>query len=168
MSESDSTTVDTGQSQDNQVQMRIERLYLKDASFESPGSPSIFADQQWRPKTQVDINTRANSLGDNRHEVVLTTTVTSKRDEDKVAFLAEIQYAGIFVIEGANDAQLQQVLGIACPNTLFPYVRENLDNLVVRGGFPAMQMAPVNFEALFAHAVNQARQQQADSNAPTH
>ncbi len=169
MSEADSETSGAAEGQGpSQVQLRIERLYLKDASFESPGTPSIFAQQQWRPKTQVDINTRANSLGDSRHEVVLTTTVTSTREEGKVAFVAEVQYAGIFVVEGASDAELQQVLGIACPNALFPYVRENLDNLVVRGGFPALHMAPVNFEVLFNQALRQARQQQAETGAPTH
>ena len=106
--------------QPNQVQMRIERLYLKDAAFESPGTPSIFG-EKWQPETQVDINTRVNNLGDQRHEVVLTTTITSKRENDKVAFVVEVQYAGIFVIEGALESQLQQILGIACPNTLFPY-----------------------------------------------
>ncbi len=167
MSETDNDAP-AGEAPSNQVQLRIERLYLKDASFESPGSPSIFAQQQWRPKTQVDINTRTNSLGDNRHEVVLTTTVTSSREDGKVAFVVEIQYAGIFVVEGATEAQLQQVLGIACPNALFPYIRENLDNLVTRGGFPALHMAPVNFEVLYAQAVQQARQQQSDTDVTTH
>ena len=169
MSESHSDGAGAAEGQGgSQVQLRIERLYLKDASFESPGTPSIFAEQQWRPKTQVDINTRANSLGDHRHEGVLTATVTSTRDEDKVAFVVEVQYAGIFVIEGASDPELQQVLGIACPNALFPYVRENLDNLVVRGGFPALHLAPVNFEVLFAQALQQARQKQVEAGLPTH
>ena len=140
---------------DSQPQLRIERMYLKDASFESPGSPSIFS-EQWRPETQVDINTTVNNLGDNRHEVVLAVTVTSKRDGDRVAFVAEVHYAGIFVINGLDAQQLHQVIGIACPNTLFPYVRENLDSLVVRGGFPAMQLAQVNFEALYAQAMQKA------------
>jgi len=168
MSESDNDAAPADEGTSNQVQLRIERLYLKDASFESPGSPSIFAQQQWRPKSHVDINTRTNSLGDNRHEVVLTATVTSSREDDKVAFVVEVQYAGIFVVEGATEPQLQQVLGIACPTTLFPYVRENLDNLVTRGGFPALHMAPVNFEALFAQAVQQARQKQSQSDVTTH
>ena len=144
-----------------QIQMRIERMYLKDASFESPGTPSIFS-EQWRPETKVDINTKVNNLGDNRHEVVLSCTVTSKRDGDRVAFVVEVQYAGIFVVEGAQGSQLNQVLGIACPTTLFPYARENLDSLCVRGGFPALQLAPVNFEVLYAQAVQHAAQQSKD------
>ena len=153
MSESSNTGAETGAS--HAIQMRIERLYLKDASFESPGSPSIFG-EQWRPQTQVDINTKVNNLGDNRHEVVLACTVTSKRENERVAFVAEVHYAGIFVIEGAQSGQLNQILGIACPSTLFPYVRENLDSLCVRGGFPALQLAPVNFEVLYSQALQQA------------
>jgi preprotein translocase subunit SecB len=141
-----------------QIQMRIERMYLKDASFESPGTPTIFG-EQFRPETQVDINTKVNNLGDNRHEVVLACTVTSKRDGGRVAFVAEVHYAGIFVVEGAQSAQLHQVLGIACPTTLFPYARENLDSLCVRGGFPPLQLAPVNFEVLYAQAMQQASEQ---------
>ncbi|MEE4283504.1 MAG: protein-export chaperone SecB [Pseudomonadales bacterium] len=149
------TTNEGAEPQSQQPQLRIERMYLKDASFESPGTPSIFS-EQWRPETQVDINTTVNNLGDNRHEVVLAVTVTSKRDGDRVAFVAEVHYAGIFVINGLDAQQLHQVIGIACPNTLFPYVRENLDSLVVRGGFPAMQLAQVNFEALYAQAMQKA------------
>jgi len=151
------------QAQEQQSQIRIERLYLKDSSFESPGAPSIFT-AQWQPQNQVDINTTVNSLGDDRHEVVLSATVTSRRDDEHVAFVVEVQYAGIFAIEGVNQQQRHQVLGIMCPNTLFPYVRETLDSLVVRGGFPALQMAPINFERIFAQAMQQqAAQQQAEA-----
>ena len=149
------------------AQLRIERLYLKDASFESPGTPSIFS-EQWRPETQVDINTTVNNLGDQRHEVVLAITVTSKRDGERVAFVAEVQYAGIFVIQGVDAQQLHQVVGIACPNTLFPYARENLDSLVVRGGFPALQLAPVNFEVLYAQAVQKANEAQQSDDSVKH
>jgi preprotein translocase subunit SecB len=152
-------TQENSETKTNQAQLRIERLYLKDASFESPGSPTIFR-EKWRPETQVDINTTVNNLGDNRHEVVLAVTVTSQRDGDHVAFVAEVHYAGIFVIEGVDAAQLHQVVGISCPGTLFPYVRETLDSMIVRGGFPAIHLAPVNFEALYAQAMQQAAQQQ--------
>jgi len=150
-----------------QAVLRIERLYLKDASFESPGTPALFG-EQYKPETQVDINTRVNNLGDNRHEVVLSATVTTKRNGDKVAFVVEVQYAGIFVIEGVQGQQLQQVLGIACPSTLFPYVRENLDSLVVRGGFAALQMAPINFEVLYAQAMQQAARKESSDDEVKH
>ena len=139
------------------IQMRVERMYLKDASFESPGSPTIFS-EQWKPETQVDINTKVDPAGENRFEVILSCTVTSKRDSERVAFVAEVQYAGLFVIEGAQPGgQLNQILGIACPTALFPYLRENLDSLCVRGGFPALNLAPVNFEALFKQAMQHAQ-----------
>lgn len=145
-----------------QVQMRVERMYLKDASLESPGAPSIFG-EQFRPEMQVDINTAVNSLGDNRHEVVLSATVTATRDQQRTAYLVEVQQAGIFIIEGVTGNPLRQVLGIACPNMLFPYLREALDNLVVKAGFPALQLAPVNFEALYGQALQQQAQQQSEA-----
>ena len=138
------------------AQLTIERIYLKDASFESPGAPVIFT-EQFRPEYQVDINTRVNSLGDNRHEVVLTSTVTATRPEDRTAYIAEVHQAGIFAVTGVDGAALQQVLGIACPTTLFPYLREALDALVIKGSFPPLQLAPVNFEMLYGQAVQQAQ-----------
>ena len=143
-------------------QLRIERIYLKDASFESPGSPSIFT-EQFRPEMQVDINSTTNSLGDNRHEVVLTGTVTARRDSDRTAYVAEAHQAGIFHVSGVDNAQLPQVLGIACTTALFPYLRESLDTLITKGGFPAIMLAPVNFEALYAQAVAQRQAQGEDT-----
>lgn len=141
-----------------QVQLRVERMYVKDASLESPGTPNIFA-EQFRPEMKVDINSRVNSLGDNRHEVVLSATVTATRDEQRTAYLVEVHQAGIFVIEGVQGDPLGQVLGVACPNMLFPYLREALDSLIVKAGFPPIQLAPVNFDALYAQAMAQQNQQ---------
>ena len=146
-------------SEEVQIQMRIERVYLKDASFESPGAPLIFR-EQFKPEMQVQINTDISNLGDNLHEVVLRATVTAKRSEDKHAYIVEIQQAGIFLVEGAPEPTLRQILAVACPNTLFPYLRESLDNLVVKGGFPPVQLAPVNFDALYAQAVQKAQEEQ--------
>ncbi len=152
-------------SDDQQVQLRIEKLYLKDASFESPKSPDVFT-RKWQPNLSVDINTRAQGLPDDCHEVVLTITVKANVEEDYLGFLVEIQQAGIFLIKNADPAQVSQILGIACPTTLFPYAREALDNLVVKGGFPPIQLAQVNFEALYLQAL-QERQQQQQSETPT-
>ena len=148
-----------------QVQLRIERIYIKDASFESPGAPLIFT-EQFQPQMQVDINTSDNSLGDNRHEVVLAATVAAKRGEDRHAYIVEVQQAGIFNVSGAEGASLQQVLGIACPNSLFPYLRESLDTMVTKGGFPPLHLAPVNFEMLYAEAMKQAAEE-AQQRGPT-
>ena len=107
-------------------------------------------------------------LPDDRHEVVLTITVRANVEEDYLGFLVEVQQAGIFFIKNADPAQLSQIVGIACPTTLFPYARESLDNLVVKGGFPAIQLAQVNFEALYVQAMQERQQQQQDAAlAPT-
>ncbi|MDA8953993.1 protein-export chaperone SecB [Pseudomonadales bacterium] len=142
-----------------QVQFRIERLFLKDSSFESPNSPEVFI-KQWRPEIKVDINTRANSLGEDLQEVILTATITATLDDEMVGFIVEVQQAGIFLIQGAEPAQLSQIIGIACPNTLFPYLRESIDNMVVKGGFPALQLAQVNFEALYVQAMQEREQRE--------
>ncbi len=160
MSENDNSDA-AGQANRNEAAVRIERLYLKDASFESPGSPAVFT-ESFQPQNQVDINTSVNSQGEGRHEVVLAVTVTARRDEDRVAFIAEAQYAGLFTITGVSEEQLRQVLGVFCPTTLFPYVRECLDGLVVKGGFPALQLAPINFDVLYAQAMQQQAQQSQD------
>ena len=142
-----------------QVQFRIERLFLKDSSFESPNSPEVFI-KQWRPEIKEDINTRANSLGEDLQEVILTATITATLEDEMVGFIVEVQQAGIFLIQGAEPAQLSQIIGIACPNTLFPYLRESIDNLVVKGGFPALQLAQVNFEALYVQAMQEREQRE--------
>ena len=148
--------------QENQVQMRVEKVYLKDASFESPKSPEVFT-RQWQPNLSVDINTQATPLPDDRHEVVLTITIRANVEEDYLGFLVEIQQAGIFLIQNAEAAQLSQIIGIACPTTLFPYAREALDNLVVKGGFPPINLAQVNFEALYLQALQKRQQQQSEA-----
>ncbi|MFP6815966.1 MAG: protein-export chaperone SecB [Pseudomonadales bacterium] len=148
MAKSESTggqSVSTGQ-------VRLERIYLKDSSFESPRSPGVFA-EAWKPEMQLEVNARSNTLENNRYEVVLTVTLRAKGESGKTAFIIEVQQAGLFVIEGIEDDVLQRVLATVCPNTLFPYVRESVDSMAVRGGFPAIQLAPMNFDAAYADAV---------------
>ncbi|MDP5053141.1 MAG: protein-export chaperone SecB [Congregibacter sp.] len=147
-------------------QFVIQRIYSKDLSFESPATPGIFK-KQWQPKINVDLNTRSNAIDEGGNfEVVLTITVTSKIEED-TAFLVEVQQAGIFFITGFEPEQLRRVLGTAAPNILFPYARETVDNLVVKGGFPALMLSPVSFDALFEQALaQQAQQAQAGEAAP--
>jgi len=150
-----------------QGQVLLERLYLKDASFESPRSPAVFA-ESWRPEFQLEVNTRTNALGEDRFEVVLSATVRAKAENGKTAYIAEIQQAGVFQVSGLDDSARQRVLGTLCPGTLFPYVRETVDNLVVKGGFPAVHLAPVNFEALYADALRKRAAQEATSGVPKH
>jgi len=135
-------------------QIRLERIYLKDASFESPGTPEVFG-EEWKPELNVDIAARTNSGPNGLFEVVLSTTVRAKRTNGKTAYIVETQQAGLFHVQGIVGEVLQRALGTVCPTTLFPYLRESVDALVVRGGFPPLHLAPVNFEALYRQAVAQ-------------
>ena len=130
--------------------LAIERIYLRDASFESPRAPGVF-DNTWTPQVQVDINSRSNRLDDARHEVVLTLTLKA-RVEDEVSMIVELQQAGVFRLENMDDATTRQALAVACPNVLFPYAREAVDALVTKGSFPPFMLAPISFEALYAEA----------------
>lgn len=129
-------------------QFSLQRIYVKDLSFEAPKSPEIFRDE-WNPNIELDLNTRQRALDGDFYEVVLTITVTVKTAEE-VAFIAEVQQAGIFLVQGLDDGSKGHALGAFCPSILFPYARETLDSLVVRGSFPALMLAPVNFDALYA------------------
>lgn len=130
--------------------LAIERIYLRDASFESPRAPGVF-EATWNPQVQVDINSRSSRIDEVRHEVVLTLTLKA-RIEDEVAMIVELQQAGVFRLEGMDDAMTQQALAVACPNVLFPYAREAVDALVIKGAFPPFMLAPISFDALFAEA----------------
>ena len=142
---------------ENAGQVRLERLYLKDVSFESPSSPQVFT-QAWEPKIDLEINNRSQKVGETHYEIVLSVTATAKQ-QDKTAFIVEVQQAGIFAISGLEERVIHRVMGTVCPNTLFPYVRETVDSLVVRGGFPALHLAPVNFDAAYADALKAQRDQ---------
>jgi len=135
------TTPDPGR------QVSLQKIYLRDASLEIPAAPQVFT-REWKPEVDVQISTSVQGVGTDQHHVVLTVTVTAKLDKD-VAFLAEVQQAGIFLIKGMGDADKQHVLGAECPAILFPYAREAVSELVTRGGFPQLLLQPVNFEVLF-------------------
>jgi len=139
-----------------QQQFAMQRIYTRDISFESPAVPGVFREQQWTPQVSVDLNTRSEQIDDQGNfEVVLAVTVTAKLGE-KVVFLCEVQQAGIFIARGIEEEALRRLLGAAAPNILFPYAREAVDNLCIRGGFPAVMLAPVNFDALYQQARVQA------------
>ena len=142
--------------QASQLELGIQRVYIKDVSFETPNSPEIFT-AEWKPNMDINLGTETKKLSDNIFEVVLKVTVTVK-SEEKTAFLAEVHQAGIFMIKGLEDSQLAPVFGITCPNILFPYVREAISDLVNKGSFPQLVLSPINFEALFAQQVQQQQQ----------
>ena len=128
----------------------IDRIYLRDLSFESPQAPGVFA-SEWRPQFQIELNTRANRLEDGRFEVVLMLNLEAKSGESTM-FMVELQQAGIFRIEETDEEQRREALGKACPDVLFPYARETVDTLLVKGTFPPFMLAPVNFDTLYAEA----------------
>lgn len=135
-------------------QFAIQKIYLKDVSFESPNSPLVFTDGDWKPEINVQINSGHTALGADVHEVVLSITVTAKKNE-KTAFLAEIKQAGIFAISGFAQENLAGMLGAYCPEVLFPFAREAIAELVGKGGFPQLLLAPVNFNALYTQHIQQ-------------
>ncbi len=141
-----------------QQQFSVQRIYTKDLSFESPSTPAVFK-KQWQPKVSVDLNTKSNAIDeDGNFEVVLSITITAKIEEE-TAFLIEVHQAGIFFIKGFEGEDLRRVLGTAAPNVLFPYVRETIDTVCVKGAFPAIMLAPVNFEVVYQQALAQAQAQ---------
>jgi preprotein translocase subunit SecB len=138
---------DTKQDEQNR-EFALQRIYTKDVSFETPNTPAIFQ-QEWKPETGVNLNTEVNKLSDKIYEVILTVTVTTKV-EDKTAYLVEVKQAGIFSITGFPDQEMGPLLGAYCPNQLFPYVREAISDIVMKGSFPQLVLQPVNFDMLYA------------------
>ena len=147
--------------QQQDAQFSIQRIYMKDVSFETPNSPTIFQ-KEWTPEVKLDMDTRSNKLDEGIFEVVLALTVTATIGEE-TAFLCEIQQAGIFALAELEELQMAHMLGAFCPNILFPYAREAVSDVVGKGSFPQLLMAPVNFDALFAEAQ---KRQQAQGTAP--
>ncbi|WP_131782317.1 protein-export chaperone SecB [Legionella gresilensis] len=147
--------------QNAEAQFMIQRVYVKDSSFEAPGTPGVFQ-QKWEPELTLDINTANNVLEKDVYEVILTLTATVK-NQGATAFLAEVKQAGIFTIQGAVSPQLDHLLGSFCPNILFPYAREAITSEVIRGSFPQLVLAPINFDALYAQQLEQKRNQETTS-----
>jgi preprotein translocase subunit SecB len=143
----------------NQPVFSIEKLYVKDLSLEIPNAPQIFLERE-APQVDIQLHHQSSKVDEGVYQTVLTVTVTAKV-KDKTLFLVEVGQAGIFVIRNIPDADMEPVLGIACPNILYPYVREVVSDMVARAGFPPVILTPVNFEALFqAQKQAQAEQQQ--------
>ncbi|WP_444928961.1 protein-export chaperone SecB [Microbulbifer sp. SSSA002] len=140
-----------------QVQFAMQRIYLKDLSFETPMGTEVFK-KQWKPQVNQELNTKTAKIDEDLYEVALTLTITVKLEED-TAFLVEVKQAGLFGIKGLEGQQLAQALNTACPQILFPYAREVIDNAVVKGSFPALMLPPVNFDALFAAALDKAQKE---------
>ena len=132
-------------SDEEEQNFSIARIYTKDLSLESPRAPQIF-EKQWNPKLGLEVDVLNEKLNDTLYEVILKLGVTVKTD-DEVAFLVEIQQAGVFVLQGFDEQTIEHILGSMCPNILFPYARETIDSLAVKATFPAPMLAPINFDA---------------------
>ena len=137
----------------------VEKIYVKDVSFESPNSPTIFSENV-QPDLQLNLNQKVQRLSETAFEVVLGVTLTCKAG-DKTAYVAEVQQAGVFGLIGLEPQAIDVLLGTQCPNILFPYVRSMVSDLIHAGGFPPFYLQPINFEGLYAETLRQ-RQQQAD------
>lgn len=153
---------------DDAVAPHVEMLkvYVKDASLEVPGAPSIFNEQQQQPEINIRIANRSGPITENLYEVVLGITATAKVQET-IAYLVELQQAGIFSLKGFTQEQLGSVLGSVCPTALFPFAREALASLISKGGFPPLLLNPVNFDSLYRQRLRQQQQPQ-QSPPPQH
>ena len=136
-----------------QPSFQIEKIYVKDASLEIPGAPQVFLEAQG-PQLEIQVRNESAQFADGLYEVAVTVTVTAKAGE-KTLFLAEAAQAGIFSVRGVPQEDLEPLLAVACPTILYPYARETISDLVTRGGFPPVLLAPVSFEALYAQRMQQ-------------
>jgi preprotein translocase subunit SecB len=136
------------------VQVTLQTVYLKDASYESPNGPRLPTNQNWEPKFQLNMNTAAEALGPDVREVLLTITLEAKQG-DNTLYLVEVKQAGVFSISGASQDDLKRLIGSFCPSVLFPYAREVVSDLITKGGFPQFLLPLVNFDALFQQAAEQ-------------
>ncbi len=147
----------TAATEEQQARFVIQKIYTKDISFETPNSPEIFRDE-WQPQLDLQLGNEYAQIDDDNHEITLTVTVTAKVG-DKVAFLVEVKQAGIFTLTGYSDQEMGPLVGSYCPNTLFPFAREVISDVVLKGGFPQLVLAPVNFDALYMNQIEQAKNQ---------
>ena len=143
--------------------LKIEKIYLKDLSLENPGAPQSFTSQE-TPQVEVSLRSRGEQIEEAVFECVLTITVTAKIG-DRTLFLVEAAQAGVFRISGVPLSEVQPVLGIHCPNILFPYIRETIADAVSRAGFPPVHLDPINFELLYQQQLAGAQQPQVAARA---
>lgn len=149
--------------QQPQRQFMVQRIYVKDISFEAPNSPDIFK-ENWSPQISVGLGSETKKQGDGTFELALKVTVEAKHD-GKTVFLVEVVQAGIFIVQGFSEEETGALIGIGAANVLFPYAREAVSDLVTRGSFPQFVLQPVNFEALYAQQLQAKAGQSTDADA---
>ena len=136
-----------------QKQLLLQKIYVKDLSFESPKAPMIFTTNV-QPQTQLNVRSNAQQVAQDTQEVTLTITVEAK-DNNSTLFLAEVAQSGIFLIQGYTAEEQSIIVGSFCPNTLYPFAREAISDIVSKGGFPPLLLQPLNFDAIYAQAVQE-------------
>ena len=146
----------------NEPVFQIQRVYMKEASLEQPNSPAILLEQE-QPSVDIQLGVEAQQAAEGMFEVAVTATVTTKI-KDRTVFLAEVKQAGIFEIRNVPADQMQAVMGIACPQIVYPYLRGNVSDLITRAGFPPVHLAEINFQAMYEQQQAQAAAQSADAN----
>jgi preprotein translocase subunit SecB len=159
----DTPTVGTAPVTDaNPQDLVLQSIYVKDASFEAPSGPNVVA-ADWNPQFGLNMNTSGTTVAENLHEVLLTITLEAKLG-DRIAYLVEVKQAGLFLIRGYKLDDSRRIVGAFCPGVLFPFARQAVSDLILRGGFPPFLLPPVNFDSLFQQSLDQTTAQQA--NAP--
>jgi len=148
------TETNKAENKDEQA-FAIQKIFVKDISFESPNTPNIFLEKDWQPDVNLNLQSSSRSIEDDIYEAILSVTVTAKLNEETTAYLAEVQYAGIFMLRNFAEEDKTYMLGSYCPNLLFPYIREAVSDVVTKGGFPQLLLAPVNFDALLQQKLQQ-------------
>ena len=133
----------------------LQTMYIKDVSFEAPNSPGVFLEEEVLPETKINLANTHDKIGDDSYDVCLKVRVESTYN-DKTIFVAEVEQAGVFVIRGYTEDEVKGLIAVFCPNTLFPYIRELVSSLVTKAGFPALWLQPINFEALYSQAIEEA------------
>ena len=141
------------------MQVALQTVYLKDSSYESPNGPRLPANIVWDPKFQLNMNTAAEGIAPDVHEVLLTITIEAKQGESTL-YLVEVKQAGVFAVTGGTPEDLKRLIGSFCPGVLFPYAREVVSDLITKGGFPNFLLPLVNFDALYQQAASQPQTQQ--------
>ena len=133
----------------------LQTMYIKDVSFEAPNSPGVFLEEEVQPETKINLANTHNKIGDDSYDVCLKVKVESTYG-DKTMFIAEDEQAGVFLIKGYTEEEINGLIAVFCPNTLFPFTRELISSLVTKAGFPALLLQPINFEALYSQAREEA------------
>lgn len=148
----------------SQAQFSIQKIYVKDISFEAPGTPMVF-NEQGNPDLNLNLNQKVGKLADDVYEVILGINLTCKLGE-KTVYIVELEQAGIFGLAGFDERNLDFMLGTYCPNVLFPYARQTVSELIQAGGFPPFYLQPINFEAIYAESLRRRAEQLNSNGAP--